>query len=105
VPVPPVAFCFASIALATVGIMLFFLPILGIPLSVIGILAGLIALVRALAAHDESLRWSVAGVFVGIVALGINVALIWAPREERRPPIGPNTEQVPDTPYVPPPAR
>ena len=102
---PPVAFGVTSFVLGMIGFMLFFLPILGAPISVIGLAAGIVGCLVAGATARGSLRWSVAGVVVSCLALGINVAVAYAPRGYSPPPTGPDTRSVPDRPYVPPPAE
>jgi hypothetical protein len=67
-----------SAVLGTIGLMLFFLPILGLPISVCGLAAGFLGLIGALATHGR-LRWSVVGIAMSIMALGINVAILYAP--------------------------
>src|SRR5579885_3443300 len=72
--VPPIAFGLVSILLGTTSLLLFFLPILGIPLAVLALLSGLVGLVLALFTRLGGLRWSLAGLAVSGVALGINLA-------------------------------
>jgi hypothetical protein len=102
---PPLAFGVASFVLGMVGFMLFFLPILGAPVSVLGLAAGVVGCFVAGATVRGSLRWSVAGVVLSCLALGINVAIAYAPRGFPEPPTGPANRSVPDRPYVPPPAK
>lgn len=101
---PPLAFGVASFVLGMLGMMLFFLPILGAPISVIGLAAGIVGSVLAGAAARGSLRWSVAGVVVSLLALGTNVAIAYAPRGYPNPPTGPPNISVPDKPFTAPPA-
>ena len=100
----PLAFGVASFVLGMIGFMLFFLPILGAPISVIGLSAGIVGCLIAGATSRGSLRWSVAGLVLCCLALGINVGVAYAPRGFS-PPTGPPTESVPDRPDVSPPAR
>jgi hypothetical protein len=86
-----------------IGFLLFFLPILGAPISVVGLFAGLAGCLVAGATTRGSMRWSVGGVVLCLFALGLNVAVAYAPRYGP-PPTGPPTVSVPDRPYVPPPA-
>jgi len=102
---PPLAFGVASFVLGMVGFMLFFLPILGAPISVLGLTGGIVGCFLAGATARGSLRWSVAGVVLSCLALGINVAIAYAPRGYPQPPPGPANRSVPDRPYVPPPAE
>lgn len=102
---PPWAFGVASFVLAMIGFMLFFLPILGAPISVIGLAAGIAGCLVAGATTRGSLRWSVAGVVLSCLALAFNVAIAYAPRGYPQAPTGPANRSVPDRPYVPPPAE
>ena len=102
---PPLAFGVASFGLGMIGFMLFFLPILGAPISVVGLGAGIVGCLVAGATSRGSLRWSVAGLVLSCLALGINVGVAYAPRGLSPPPTGPSTEFVPDRPDVSPPAR
>lgn len=101
----PLAFGVASFVLAMIGFMLFFLPILGAPISVVGLSAGIVGCLVAGATARGSLRWSVAGVVLSCLALGLNVAIAYAPRGYPQPPTEPPNRSVPDRPYVPPPSQ
>jgi Na+/H+ antiporter NhaD/arsenite permease-like protein len=101
---PPLAFGILSFVLGMIGFLLFFLPILGAPISGVGLVAGILGCVIAGATARESLRWAVAGVAISVLALGTNLAIAYAPRGYTPPPLGPAHESVPDRPYVPPPA-
>jgi hypothetical protein len=100
---PPMAFGITSFVLGMIGFLLFFLPILGGPISVVGLVLGVAGCVVAGATSRGTLRWAVAGVVLSCLALGINVAVEYAPRYSS-PPTGPADVTVPDRPYVPPPA-
>jgi len=100
---PRLAFGVSSFVLGMIGFLLFFLPILGAPISVVGLFAGLAGCLVAGATSRGSMRWSVGGVVLCLLALGINVAVAYAPRFAT-PPTGPPSMSVPDSPYVPPPA-
>jgi hypothetical protein len=97
------AFGLTSFVLGMIGFLLFFLPILGAPISVVGLFAGLAGCLVAGATTRGSMRWSVGGAVLCLFALGLNVAVAYAPRYGP-PPTGPPTVSVPDRPYVPPPA-
>jgi hypothetical protein len=101
---PRLAFGLTSFVLGMIGFLLFFLPILGAPISVVGLFAGLAGCLVAGATTRGSMRWSVGGVVLCLFALGINVAVAYAPRYSSPPPTGPPTVAVPDPPYVSPPA-
>ena len=92
---PPLAFGVASFVLGMIGFMLFFLPILGAPISVIGLGAGVVGcLVAGATSQEGSLRWSVAGVVLSCLARsGSTLAspmrpAATHPRPRDRPPIG-----------------
>ena len=96
----------ASLVLGVIGMMLFFLPILGVPISSFGLFFGLVGMVAALLPTASSLRWSLAGTTVSALALAINIGILYAPAGEqpnrKAPPLW---QPVPDRPYVPPPAK
>jgi hypothetical protein len=100
---PRLAFGVTSFVLGMIGFMLFFLPILGAPISVIGMAAGIAGCLLAGATSRGSMRWSVGGIVLCCLALGINVAVAFAPRFSA-PPTGPPAVTVPDRPYVSPPS-
>jgi hypothetical protein len=95
-----------ALVLGTIGLMLFFLPVLGAPISGLGLLMGLIALALAPFTKTLPVSWTVAGVVASALALGVNVAIYFAPLGyiENRPPPDP-WHAPPDRPYIPPPAR
>ncbi len=96
----------SSLVLGTVALVLAVLPVLGIPVSACGLALGLAGLVAALFGGNASLRWSLAGLAVCSLALGIGLAIAYAPGNDRvgrgipRPWPG-----VPDRPFVSPPSR
>ncbi|HVT28864.1 MAG TPA: hypothetical protein VHE81_12690 [Lacipirellulaceae bacterium] len=95
-----------SVVLGAIGLMLFFLPVIGIPISVSGAAIGLIGIVVAYFGGSASLRLCVAGIVLSGCAVGINWAIRGAaggyywPRQTF-PSLPPATER----PYVPPPAE
>ncbi len=95
----------ASLVLGVIALLLFFLPILGIPLAAFGALFGLVGLTLALADAGQSLRWNLAGLLTSLLALGVNLAVAYAPggypgtMHDVRP-----WEPVSANPYVSPPA-
>ena len=97
----------SSLVLGTVGLMLFFLPILGVPISVMGLFFGLVGLGIARFRPRVSLRWSLGGIGMSALALVMNVGILFAPAGYI--PTGvqelPPWRAVPDRPYVPPPAN
>jgi hypothetical protein len=68
-----------SLVLGTVGLLLAFLPVLGLPISVFGLFFGIIGLIAAIFVTGATLRWSAAGILLSSVALAANVALTYAP--------------------------
>jgi VIT1/CCC1 family predicted Fe2+/Mn2+ transporter len=103
---PPLGIGLASVILGSVGGLLFFLPVLGIPLGMVGLALGLVGLLLAILGRASSLRWSVAGVLVSGMALGTGVLIGMAPAGYLQNPSPPAIWQnVADHPYVPPPAR
>jgi hypothetical protein len=95
-----------SLVLGTIGLIIVLLPVLGIPISALGLLFGITGFVVALFTPASSLRWSVAGIAMSALALGANLAIAYAPGgylSERDVPR--SWQSVPDRPYVPPPAH
>ena len=76
---PPAGMGLTSVILGSVGALLFFLPILGIPLGAAGLAFGIAGLLMAILGRWTSLRWSVAGIAVSAIALGIGVLIALAP--------------------------
>lgn len=94
----------ASFALGAVGLLLFFMPVLGIPLGAIGLLFGVLGLLTAVFGGPSSLRWSMLGTLLCVLALAVGVATGYAPRVELPPRNQPQTARLPLVPYVSPPA-
>jgi len=95
-----------SLVLGVISSLLFFLPILGIPLSLCGILFGVLGLLGHFAVPGTSLRWTLEGLAVSCLSLAINVAITFAPTGYLHDQNVPRPWQpVPDRPYVSPPAR
>jgi hypothetical protein len=96
----------SSLVLGTVGLMLFFLPILGIPISVLGLFFGLVGFGIGVFRPRVSLRWSLGGIGMSALALLMNIGIVFAPAGYI--PTGghepPPWRAPPDRPYVPPPA-
>jgi hypothetical protein len=94
-----------SLVLGVIALLLFFLPILGIPLAAFGMFFGIVGFFVGFFPPGTSLRWSVAGTAVCALALAINVAIAYAPGgylSDRKAPKP--WEEPPSRPYVPPPA-
>ena len=103
---PPVGMGLTSVILGSVGTLLFFLPVLGIPLGAVGLFFGIAGLLMALLGRWTSLRWSLAGTVVSGLALGIGIVIGMSPSGFLPNPKGPAIEQeLSRQLYVPPPAR
>ena len=103
---PPLGAGLASVVLGAVGTLLFFLPILSIPLGAVGLVFGLAGLVLAVRGGWAGLRWSIAGLVVSGAALAVGISIAEAPAGYLRSRTIPlNTQPVSVQPYVPPPAR
>jgi hypothetical protein len=103
---PPLGAGLTSLVLGAVGALLFFLPILSIPLSGVGVIFGLAGIVLAVRGGWTSLRWSIAGLVVSGTALAVGVSIVEAPAGHLRSRAIPlNSQPMPERPYVPPPAR
>jgi hypothetical protein len=102
---PPLAVGMASAVTGTIGLLLFFLPILGIPIAACGLVLGIAGAVTAALSHTADLRWSIIGIVVSCVALGALCALITAPQGYMPGSAVPRLWQSPSNrPYIPPPA-
>jgi hypothetical protein len=95
-----------SVVLGAVGVLLFFLPILSIPLGGAGVIFGVAGIALALRGGWTSLRWAIAGLVVSGTALSVGIAIAEAPAGYLRSRSIPLSSQpVAEGPYVPPPAR
>jgi hypothetical protein len=92
-----------SLVLGVIALVLFFLPILGIPLSAFGLLFGIVGFFLSLASSTTNLRWSLAGIATSALALAINLAIVYAPGGYTPMQGGNPAEQPPGVPYVAPP--
>ena len=94
-----------STVLGSVGMLLFFLPILGAPISGVGLILGAGGVLWAYFWQRGQSRWSVAGLIVCLVALTTNLAVAFGPIGlVPSYPVAQLWQPVPDRPYVPPPA-
>lgn len=105
-PLPPVGLGVASFVLGFIGLLFFFLPILGIPISLLGLGAGVFGIMFGGKRTLTRVRWALAGVTVSSLALVVGILITSAPSEYIRswPPAF-DGQQIPHRPYVPPPAR
>lgn len=104
-PFPREGVGIASFVLAMIGLLVFALPILGLPISAI---AGLLAIAGAIVgfARDDvsGLRWSVAGLGLSLASVAINLAINFAPLDNGFQRNVPNPDRIEKRPYVAPPA-
>ncbi len=102
---PSLEFGIAAVCLGSIALLLFFLPILSIPISLCGLAAGVGGLIRGRFAAAAGLRWSLIGCALCGAVLGLECILANAPTGElpgRALPI--QTWSPPDRPYVSPPS-
>lgn len=86
-----------SFVLGTIALLAFFMPILGIAVSLAGLLCALTGCITAGRVHAVSLRWSVAGLAVCAAALSVNLAMYRAPgryQDLRHVPVSHRTERA-----------
>ena len=76
---PPFGLGMSSLVLGTIGLMLFFLPVLGIPISAFGLLFGILGVAASFFTGGVQLRWSLAGLATSAAALAVNIAIAYAP--------------------------
>ncbi|HEY2415175.1 MAG TPA: hypothetical protein VGI40_23225 [Pirellulaceae bacterium] len=104
--IPPLGLGLASVVLGAIGLMLFVLPILAIPISACGLLAGIceIALAGFLKTIDS--RLALAGAVVCALGISVELAIAYAPSGDWGQPADPSTPSpAMPRPYVAPPAR
>jgi hypothetical protein len=102
---PPLALGMLSLVLGTIGLLLFFLPVLGVPIAAFALLVGILGTILGLFGVGGSLRWALLGSAMSALALGVNLAIAYAPGGYLPDPhVLPPWQGVPDRPYVPPPA-
>src|SRR4051794_11274868 len=89
--VPQVGLGMASVAISTIGMLFFFVPVMGIPVSLGGLALAVAGAVSKIWRPSESLRWSLAGIFCSLTALGIGLVINDAPVGEERQPKVPST--------------
>ena len=103
--VPPIALGLASVVLATISVLLFFLPVLALPIATCGLVLAIVAAVSTIWRQDESLRWALTGLCGSLAAIGMGLAINFAPvGEEPRPDVPPLWQLPPAAPFVAPPA-
>jgi hypothetical protein len=103
--VQPLGLGVASVVLGVISTLLFFLPILAIPIGVVGLILALVGCCLGAMTGRASLRWSAVGLVVSGLAVTINGAIAYAPSGFQHVPPAPPSAAVPGVPYAPPPAR
>jgi hypothetical protein len=103
---PPLPLGMASLVLGSIGLLFFFLPVLGIPVSAFGLLLGIVGFFVVLFGGEARLRTNLIGIAVSSLALAINLAVGYAPAGYLPGREVPRSWQSPsDRPYVSPPAH
>ena len=105
--IPPTGIGLASTILGAVGLLLFVLPVLSIPLSALGLIFGVVGAILAIIGGWASLRWSVAGIALSSLTLGLCISISQTAGGylSHPPPPSATWQQPTDRPYVPPPAH
>jgi hypothetical protein len=103
---PMIGLGMTSVVLGTVGILFFFLPVLGIPVSAFALLFGIVGFLGSIFKGGAPLRWSLGGMTASALALSMNLAIAYAPAGYLPGRDVPKLwRSVPDRSYVPPPAQ
>lgn len=76
---PMMAFSMTSLVLGFLSTLVFFMPVLGVPIALAGIISGVIGLGFSLYSREYSLRWALGGLALSLLALSVNLALYYAP--------------------------
>lgn len=102
---PSMEWGIASTCLGSIALVLCLLPILSIPFSACGMLAGLGGIVRGIYGGKFGLRWSIIGSALCASVLLIGIILVNAPVGEIPGHVIPHQDWAsPDQPFVAPPA-
>lgn len=105
VDLPPVEFGLCSVILGAIGLCLFFVPVIAIPICVAGVMVGLGGMVTRFFDIHGGIRLSVAGIVLSTTAFAMATAIGLAPDGYFRPrEIFPSLSPAAERPYVPPPA-
>src|SRR5260370_31242944 len=100
------AFGMTSLVLGHIALLVFSMPIMGIPIAALGLLFGLIGIGMRLFTTATSLRWSLAGIAVCGLALTVDVGIAYAPKDYVQQRCAPQMWQIaPGNPAPPAPAR
>ena len=96
----------SSLVIGLIGLALFFMPIMGIPLGLIGVVCGVVGLGATMLVKGVSPRWSLEGIVVSGVALAANYFIASAPDSELPSRNVPKQWQpATDKPFVAPPSK
>jgi hypothetical protein len=105
---PNIGLGLAAVTLGALGLAMFFLPVLGIPIALAGLAAGVAGAVIAAVWKAYDLRLALTGIGLSVLAAAIGWAMTYAPSGFLAPSeIGPRFRSVPAvrTGKPPPPAR
>lgn len=102
---PPIGFGLGAVTLGAISLLLFFLPILSLPISGAAAVVGLLGVWVALRGGREKLRLSIAGLLMAFCAQSIVWGIAIAPSGYFMPrPVFPDRPPIRVRPYVSPPA-
>ncbi len=96
----------ASFVIGSIGLLLCPLPILGAPISSLGLIGGVVGCGLIAFGSSSNFRWSAAGAVLSALALSVNLAIAYGPSTESAPREVPQIHStVPKRTFVPPPRR
>jgi hypothetical protein len=99
----PVGLGMTAVVLGVIGFIFVWFPVLGVPVSALGLIFGVIGLLVPRFRFGVTLRWTLLGVAVCAAALGAGVAINWARLGYLHDPNPPRLwQQPPDRPDTPP---
>ena len=102
---PMLSFSMTSLVLGFLSTLVFFMPVLGIPIALSGVVCGVVGICFAWRSREYSMRWGLGGLGLSLLALGMLLALYYAPEGYLMRVRMPHRWQPPaDRPYVAPPA-
>jgi hypothetical protein len=76
---PNIGLGLASVVLGAIGLAMFFLPVLGIPISLAGLVIGIVGTAIAATWKIYDLRLALAGIALCLLALTVDCAMTYAP--------------------------
>jgi hypothetical protein len=102
---PPLALGATSLVLSMIATMLVFLPVLSIPIAGCAAITAVGGIATAGWRAREQFNWSLMGLALSLLILGVGVAINFAPRDEQPRPLVPELWQEPAAaPFIAPPA-